>query len=263
MSDSRFKSVVWRHYDQHKRSFPWRRTENPYKILLSELMLQQTQAERVVPKYNAFLKQYPTLASLGEATYRDVLLLWSGLGYNRRAKYLLDIAESTSGRLPKTYMELILLPGIGPYTAAAIMNFAHEKATPMIETNIRTAYLHHYFKDQCNVSDKELLKYVERTMDTDNPKEWFNALMDHGAYLKGRYGNSNIRSAHYKKQSAFKGSNREVRGAILRTLLSEKKVTALSLNKELQRNIALIEKILKTLEKEQLILRKNKSYILK
>jgi A/G-specific adenine glycosylase len=260
MSKKSFQRKVWCHYNQHRRALPWRKTKNPYRILLSELMLQQTQAERVVPKYNVFLKQYPTLTSLKEASYAEVLRLWSGLGYNRRAKYLLDIAKATNGKLPKTYNELLALSGIGPYTAAAIMNFSYEKPTPMIETNIRTAYLHDYFKDKQEVSDRELLDCIEKTMDIENPKEWFNALMDYGQSLKRQIGNQNERSLHYRKQPRFKGSKREVRGAILRVLLQRRKATSAKISALLQQEQKFVKSILDTLEKEGLIKRLQQSY---
>ncbi len=262
MNTGTFQKKVWQHYRTHKRTLPWRNATNPYHVLLSELMLQQTQVDRVLPKYEAFLKKYPTLTSLKRAALRDVLVLWQGLGYNRRAKFLHQIAKITNGKLPKTYAELIALPGIGHYTAAAIMNFAYGVATPMIETNIRSVYIFFFFKGAHSVDDKEILAVVKRTMDTDDPKGWFNALMDYGLHIKRRVGNVNKKSKHYTKQSKFEGSNREVRGRIIKAL-TEKPALSMRSLKEITRTAPRqIKENLARLEQEGMIRRKKRSYTL-
>lgn len=201
---------------------PWRITTDPYHILVSEIMLQQTQVERVLPKYHAFLSALPSIESLGSARLSEVLILWQGLGYNRRAKMLHECAKMIladhEGVVPQEYDALIALPGIGPYTAGAIRAFSFNMPTPLIETNIRTAYLHHFFEGRKEVDDEEILQYIEKTLDKKNPREWYAALMDYGSHLKEMYGNQNTRSKHYKKQSTFEGSDRQIRGAILRLL---------------------------------------------
>lgn len=227
ISSRKFRSVIYAYYKKEGRhTLPWRKTHTPYRILVSEIMLQQTQVDRVVPKYKKFLKKFPTIAVLADATLGDVLRAWQGLGYNRRAKMLHECArcvmEEHNGRLPKTYDELRALPGVGPYTAGAVMAFAHNKPTVMIETNIRTVYLHHYFQHKKNINDAALIPLIELTLDKKHPREWYAALMDYGAHLKKTVGNASRKSAHHTKQSKFKGSDRQIRGAILRILLEIK-----------------------------------------
>ena len=185
-------------------------------------MLQQTQVSRVIPKFTAFMQRFPTIHSLAESSLADVLTLWSGLGYNRRAKFLwqaaLEISLRFDGELPRTQKELVGLPGIGPNTAAAILNYAFEVATPFVETNIRTVYFHTFFDNQNDISDKDLLEVVERTHDSEHPREWYWALMDYGSHLKSTVGSRLDASKHYKKQSPLAGSLREMRGRIIREL---------------------------------------------
>ena len=217
-----FRGFVWRHYKAHGRhDLPWRKTKDPYKILVSEIMLQQTQVQRVIAKYEEFLKAFPTVRVLAAASLSDVLKVWIGLGYNRRAKFLHDaakqIVERNSGKFPKTYTELRALPGVGDYTAKAIRVFAFNQPEVLIETNIRGALLHHFFPPSRNVPDAKLIPILEQLLHTiSNSREWFNALMDYGSHLKQLYPNPSRRSRHHVKQSKFEGSLRQVRGAILR-----------------------------------------------
>lgn len=232
-----FIKIVSKHYKASGRhDLPWRKTTNPYKILVSEVMLQQTQVSRVVSKYKEFLKLFPTTQKLAAAPLGDVLRVWQGLGYNRRAKFLWLAAQAVTtehkGRWPKTFVELQQLPGVGAYTAGAVMNFAYNEPVPLIETNIRTVYIHHFFFDKEGITDKELLPIIERTLDKKNPREWNWALMDYGSYLKETVGNLNRKSKTYQKQSDFKSSNRYIRGAILREL-SKEPLTNVNINKRL------------------------------
>ncbi len=188
-------------------------------------MLQQTQVDRVLPKYQAFIKQFPTVTALATAPLADVLIAWQGLGYNRRAKLLWQCAQTVvhehGGRFPRTYDGLKALPGIGPYTAGAVMAFAYNEAVPLIETNVRTVYLHHFWPaDATDVTDAEILVLVAATLPAENVRAWYAALMDYGTYVKKTYGNHNVRAKSYQKQSTFKGSDRQLRGAILRTLVN-------------------------------------------
>ena len=222
-AERQFIQLVWDYYTVHGRhSLPWRTTQNPYRILVSEIMLQQTQVERVIPKYQAFLKQWSTVEKLAAAKLGEVLIVWQGLGYNRRAKMLHACARLVvhgyNGQWPKTYKELLDLPGVGPYTAAAMMAFAYNSLIPLIETNVRTVYIHHFYQDGVRVSDQELLPLIERTMDTANPRVWYAALMDYGSHLKSTVGNKSKASSSYIKQAPFKGSDRQIRGAIVRRL---------------------------------------------
>ncbi|MBU6321080.1 A/G-specific adenine glycosylase [Patescibacteria group bacterium] len=223
MSFTSFRNTVWRYYRAHGRhDLPWRETRDPYKILVSEVMLQQTQVERVIPFYAEFTKRYPTARKLAAAPLADVLALWSGLGYNRRAKMLREAAAALAQkRGPLSVAELEALPGVGPYTARAVAAFAYNNPSAFVETNIRTAVIHHFFKTRERVSDKEIEVVLQRAApDAALAKsgEWYWALMDYGAHLKRSGVRVNARSAHYAKQSAFAGSLREARGAVLREL---------------------------------------------
>jgi A/G-specific adenine glycosylase len=218
------QAAVWDYYHKHGRDLPWRHPEangnfDPYKILISEIMLQQTQVGRVISKYQQFISRFPTVQALATASLGEVLQVWSGLGYNRRAQYLHRAAQQIDNQLfPQTMAELVALPGIGFNTAAAILVYAYNQPQPFIETNIRTVYIHHFFKDQTGVSDKQLQPFIEQTMDRERPREWFWALMDYGSHLKATIGNVSQSSRHYAKQSRFEGSRRQIRGEILKQL---------------------------------------------
>ena len=217
-----FRRTIFDFYRRHARRLPWRETDDPYRVYISEIMLQQTQVDRVIPKYDAFLFAFPSVHTLARARFTDVLSVWSGLGYNRRALHLhkaaKQIVENHDGEIPSDPSVLRTLPGIGPYTAAAIAVFAYGKPFPLIETNVRRAYIHEFFVNCENVKDGDIMPLVEETLDRDNPREWFYALMDYGAMLKIEVGNANRRSAHYTKQAPFEGSDRQIRGELLREL---------------------------------------------
>jgi A/G-specific adenine glycosylase len=253
VNTSRFQTTIKKYYTVNKRDFPWRKTRDPYRVLVSEIMLQQTQTDRVIPKYENWLKHFPTFESLAQATLQHVLKEWKGLGYNSRALRLQKTAQEVvakyNGKLPRDYEKILALPGIGPYTAGAIMAFAFNKPFPIIETNIRTVFIHFYFNDHGQVHDKEILELVTKTLDTDNPKDWYYALMDYGVMLKKTIGNLNIKSKHYTKQSQFKGSHRELRAKILH-FITEKPATRTTIEKYIQTELKHdAEKVIKTLEK--------------
>ncbi|HEY4519630.1 MAG TPA: A/G-specific adenine glycosylase [Candidatus Paceibacterota bacterium] len=221
----RFLRNVFAYYRAHGRhDLPWRATRDPYKILVSEVMLQQTQAARVIPKYKEFLKVFPDIRILARSPLSSVLTAWSGLGYNRRAKYLHDAAKIVvkkyRGRIPHDAATLITLPGVGEYTASAIRAFAFNQPDVLIETNIRTVFFHLGVRTRRKIKDEELRPLVEDALRRSrmSPREFYSALMDYGAYLKASGVRLNARSRHYTKQSRFQGSLREVRGAILKTL---------------------------------------------
>jgi A/G-specific adenine glycosylase len=217
-----FKAAVWQNYRERGRRFPWRETTDPWAILLSEVMLQQTQTERVIPYWHRWLSLWPDPQALASAPFDRVLREWSGLGYNRRARFLTQTAsllvQNYQGRLPSDSGELEKLPGIGTYTARAIACFAFGLPSVFIETNIRSAFLHFFFPDQEGISDKALVPLLERALDRDQARHWYWALMDYGAELKKISPNPNRRSSHYQKQSSFKGSLRQSRGAALKIL---------------------------------------------
>jgi A/G-specific adenine glycosylase len=226
MTIPRFREIVWKHYkEQGRHSLPWRETQDPYRILVSEVMLQQTQVERVLPYYRAWLKAYPSMRKLADASLASVLMHWQGLGYNRRAKMLHEAAKVVvrdyKGKMPSTVQELESLPGIGHYTARAVAAFAYNQDVVFIETNIRTAVTHHFFSDREEVGDAEVMKVLERALPTGSARQWYAALMDYGTYLKRSGVRINAKSKGYTKQSAFAGSGREVRGAIVRALTTK------------------------------------------
>jgi len=220
-----FISNVWSHYDENSRPMPWRNAGpggvfDPYKILVSELMLQQTQVERVIPKFNEFIASFPSLTALAAAPLEDVLRLWSGLGYNRRAKYLHDIAKSLQYiDFPQTISELTMQKGIGHNTAAAVLVYSYNIPIPFVETNVRTALLYHFNDDESMVNEKQFLSLAEQVLDTHNPREWYWALMDYGSHMK-KSGVKNLsRAKIHKKQSPFEGSLRQIRGRVLKELV--------------------------------------------
>jgi len=219
-------------------------------------MLQQTQVDRVIPKYKEFIKKFPTLKKLVEASLGEVLILWSGLGYNRRAKLLKKCAENIvlglGGSFPKTKKELERLPGIGPYTAGAVMAFAYNMPIVMIETNIRAVYIHYFFRDKKSVLDADIIPLIEQTLDRKEPRLWYNMLMDYGAWIKKEYGNPNKKSAHHVVQKKFEGSMRQVRGALIRAL-AQKPQTLRVLGSSLGFRNDLLRKCLFDLEKEHMV----------
>lgn len=264
-----FHKIVWSYYDAHGRhDLPWRKTHNPYKILVSEIMLQQTQVDRVIPKYKKFIQTFSSLVSLANGEARDVLLLWQGLGYNNRAIRLQQTAKQVvnvfHGKLPNDQKILESLSGIGPYTASAVRCFSWNEPVVCIETNIRRVFLHHFFSGQESVSDKEIFPVIEKMIDTDQPRAWYFALMDYGAFLKTQIENPNKKSRGYTKQSVFNGSDRQIRGKILKLLLVERKsITKISLEALLDVDSERLEKILQTMTKDDLVIVKNNKVSLK
>ncbi len=230
-----FQNVVWEHFNQNQRSMPWREEITDYKVLVSEIMLQQTQVSRVIEKYLQFLSAFPTVAALANADLDDVLRIWIGLGYNRRAKFLWQAAQMIirdySGRLPSpldfngdviaAQKELTNLPGVGINTAGAILAYVHNVPVVFVETNIRTVFMHHYFSDATTVSDSEILAHVSLTLDTRQPRNWYWALMDYGAHLKATQPKHLHRAKSHTRQTPFEGSFRQLRGKILRRLATK------------------------------------------
>lgn len=218
-----FRDIIWQYYHANRREMAWRETTDPYAIFVSEVMLQQTQVARVHTKYPEFMGAFPDFPSLAAAPLEEVLRVWQGMGYNRRAKMLRDAAamvmERFGGNLPQTPEELVSLPGIGPATAASIAAFAYNAPVVFIETNIRRVFIHFFFPHEEKVHDDRIRPLVRQTLDWINPREWYYALMDYGAFLKTAVENPNRRSQRYTVQSSFAGSDREIRGRVLRYLL--------------------------------------------
>jgi A/G-specific adenine glycosylase len=224
-----FRDLILSYYRAHGRDLPWRRTTDPYRILVSEIMLQQTQVERVAVKYREFLERFPDFESLARAPKSEVLLAWQGMGYNRRAialqKTAQRVVDEYGGRLPADVETLATFPGIGKATASAICAYAFNMPVVYIETNIRRIFIHFFFQDREDVRDDEILPLVEQALDRGSPREWYSALMDYGTVLKKRTANPNRRSASYSRQSRFEGSDRQVRGRILALVLEDGTVT--------------------------------------
>lgn len=264
-----FREVVWDIYRQQKRdTMPWRIPDtfgdfDPYKIMVSEIMLQQTQVSRVLPKYEAFIMRFPTVRSLADAELGEVLRMWQGLGYNRRAKFLWQAAtmiiKDFHGSFPRTITELVNLPGIGKNTAGAIIAYTWSEPVIYIETNIRTVFIYHFFKDIVDVSDADILTLVTDTMPRDDAeiREWYWALMDYGAYLKRTKGNLSKLSKVYVKQSAFHGSLRQIRGAVIKELTQSPKTLNMLSNLIADERLPAV---LGALEQEMLIRRTKHTY---
>lgn len=223
MDSAEFQSIIYSAYEASPRSFPWRENTSPWGVLVSEFMLQQTQTERVIPYWNRWMALWPDLKDFAAASMETVLREWSGLGYNRRVRYLKECAGRVmaqyGGIVPDSPEALRSLPGIGAYTAGAIACFAYNYPSVFIETNIRAAALHFFFPDVQDIPDAALYPLLERALDQDNPRRWYWALMDYGAALKKTTRNPSRRSAHYAKQSKFEGSFRQKRGRVMKTLL--------------------------------------------
>ena len=169
------------HYRRTARDLPWRRTRDPYRVLVSEVMLQQTQASRVTPAFDRFVRRFPTLAALAAAPLGAVLREWSGLGYNRRARDLHRIARLSTGGLPRTVAGLDALPGIGAYTAGAIACFAFGQRVPFADTNIQRV-LGRFFLGR-PATNNEAIGLDARAMPKRSSDLWHHALMDLGASI--------------------------------------------------------------------------------
>lgn len=248
-----------------RKHLPWRKTKDPYKILVSELMLQQTQVDRVIPFYTRFIKRFPTAVALSQAPLGEVLKLWQGLGYNRRAKFLHEAAKQLAllKKFPKEVLEIEKLKGVGHYTARAVAAFAFNSPEVFVETNIRTVIFHSHILENKRIttaSDAELLTIVEVLLKESKmePCDFYAALMDYGSYLKRQGVRLNSRSKHYTRQSKFEGSARQLRGAILRELLAAP-ATLAGLSKKLAKPVGEVEREVERLQKESLVvMRKNK-----
>jgi A/G-specific adenine glycosylase len=259
-----FQQQIYSRYRSTPRPMPWRTTRDPYQILTAEIMLQQTKVERVKTKYAEFLSAFPTLAALSSAPLADVLRVWQGLGYNRRAIALKRCAEEIvsrrGGRFPRAVDELESLPGIGPYTARAVAAFAFGTAEPLVETNIRTLFIHFFFHGRDKVHDREIMPLVAATLDRQNPRDWYYALMDFGVRLKQLHPNPGRRSRHHAPQSRFEGSNRQLRSSLLRTVMAGPGMTAVELAGQLAAEQGDVERNLADMEREGFLCRTGSRY---
>lgn len=222
MNTQEFQRLLAQKGEELYRTMTWREDTRAYYVLVSELMLQQTQVPRVVPKFEAFIAAFPDEKALAAATLADVLKLWQGLGYNRRAKFLHQAAQMIvnefDGAFPETPEDILRLPGVGKNTAGAILAYAFNQPAIYVETNVRTVYIHRFFTDNFAVDDKQIIELLETTIDRENPRAFYQNLMDYGSWLKAQGVRNISQSKHYKKQSPLKGSVREVRGQIIAAL---------------------------------------------
>ena len=271
-----FRNLIYSAYEKEGRSFPWRENALPdetsvngdhsWGILVSELMLQQTQTGRVVSYWKRWMEKWPSPASLNEASLEEVLREWSGLGYNRRAVHLKEcagiIVRDFGGKVPDSPEALAGLPGIGPYTAGAIACFAYNYPAVFIETNIRAVMLHFFFPGKEGITDREIMPVLDAVLDRGNPRKWYWALMDYGAALKKSSPNPNRRSASYSRQNAFEGSFRQIRGSLVRALLSGGPATAEELRARLDvpANEKDFYRALKALDKESMVAEEGGKY---
>jgi A/G-specific adenine glycosylase len=253
----RFRRHLYRFFHDQGRQLPWRDTADPYHILVSEIMLQQTQVGRVALKYEPFLQAFPDIFSLARAPLRDIMARWQGLGYNRRALALQGIARRLvaeyQGRLPASVDTLRSFPGIGEATAGALAAFAFNQPVVFIETNIRRVFLHCFFPGKNGVRDREILPLVDQTLDRERPRPWYYALMDYGAMLKSAAPNPNRRSAHHQRQAPFADSDRQIRGLILKALLKSPALSQEALVKAIGKSPARTIGLILTLVKEGLL----------
>lgn len=220
--EQEFIQLLYEKSHELYREMPWRHDTRGYYVLVSEIMLQQTQVDRVMPKFLQFIAQFPDFQTLAAAPLAEVLVLWSGLGYNRRAKFLHEAArrvmQEYGGELPSAQEQLLTLPGVGKNTTGALMAYVYNQPVLYVETNIRTVYLHHFFADRRDITDVEIMEKLAATLDHEQPRQFYWALMDYGAWLKKNGVRNVAASKHYRKQTPLKGSVREVRGAIIRAL---------------------------------------------
>jgi A/G-specific adenine glycosylase len=259
-----FQETVLSYYSEHGRDMAWRHTTDPYQILVSEIMLQQTQVERVIIKFPEFIREFPDFAALATASLENVLSVWQGMGYNRRAISLqrcaVKVMTGYNGVLPADIDILATFPGIGKATASSIGAFAFNLPVVFIETNIRRVFIHYFFPPSAIVSDAEILPLVEQTLYRTDPRRWYWALMDLGSALKKTVTNPNRRSACYTKQSPFEGSDRKIRGNILKMLLRDHFLEEEELPARLGEDRNRVTRILRTLESEGFIEKKGNGY---
>jgi A/G-specific adenine glycosylase len=253
-----FQEKIWEYYRAHGRDLPWRHDPSPYQVVVSEMMLQQTQVARVLERYPRWLQRFAGWQSLASAPTREVLREWQGMGYNRRALYLQQIArvvvDQYEGHLPTDPSELVKLPGIGANTAGSIVAFAFNAPVIFIETNIRRVFIHEFFAEAEDIHDRQLLPLIEQALDREHPREWYYALMDYGAHQAKTGPNPNRRSRHYASQSKFEGSDRQLRGQILRALLEHSSLTAAELRQHLgQPEVERVDAILHQLTAESFL----------
>lgn len=252
-----FQNFVYRYFQRYGRTLPWRFSYNPWHVFVSEVMLQQTQVRRVAEKFPPFIAAFPTSEALANAPFTQVMALWNGLGYNRRARFLQDaariITRQYGGNVPSSHDALMALPGIGTATASAICAYAFNQPVVFIETNIRAVYIHHFFPDEEAIGDDQLLPFITETLDATQPARWYNALMDYGVLLKKTMKNPARRSRHHTRQSSFEGSDRQLRGQVIRILLKKDGQPVADIMKMLTDDSARAKRIVSGLVRDEIV----------
>lgn len=220
-----FRDLVWQEGRAHWRELPWRGIDDPYAVLVSEIMLQQTQVKRVLRYWPRFMEVFPSIDALASAETSLVLEMWQGLGYNRRALMLKRCADVCAlqygGALPDSREDLLALPGIGPATASGVQAFARNQPCVYLETNVRSVFIHCFFPDVPKVPDSLIAPIAQLACPHDDARNWYYALLDYGAHLKTTVPNPSRRSSAYARQSAFEGSRRQKRAQLVRIVLGE------------------------------------------
>ncbi len=248
------RRLVRAFYRRRGRALPFRETRDPYAITVSEIMLQQTQVERVVPKYLAWLRLFPDWPALARADNRAILAAWSGLGYNRRALYLRDMArvvvEEYDGRLPEDPTELRRLPGIGPYTANAIAAFAFGRRVAAVDTNVRRVLIH-LLELPPNTPLKQIEEIAAQLLPRTNIREWHYALMDYARL--GMDSKAHRRIKPLSRQSKFEGSLRQIRGEIIRQLTERRSIRIAAVAESMQRDQADVRRAAESLARENVV----------
>lgn len=245
------KILAW--YELNRRDLPWRKTEDPYEILVSELMLQQTQVPRVIIKFQTFLQAFPTAAALADASRASVIKAWAGLGYNRRALYLHECAKQIvtkfDGVLPRDPEQLMELPGIGPYMCRSVLIFAFNQDVAAVDTNIRRILIAEGFATQ-KTSPKDMQKIAERVLPHGRSRDWHNALMDYGSLVLTSQG-TGIKPL--SKQSSFYKSFRWYRSKVVKLIIKEEEVTVARIARELEKEKEFVAQVIESLRKDNLI----------
>ncbi|MFX1254102.1 MAG: Fe-S cluster assembly protein HesB [Promethearchaeota archaeon] len=257
---NRFHEKIFAWWEDNKRDFPWRQTTNPYHIMVSEFMLQQTQASRVVDKYLAFIRIFPTLNSLARADKADVFRLWSGLGYNRRAIWLHEAANLIlqMEEFPKDPSQLKKLKGIGSYTSRSILIFAFNLNLATVDTNIRRILIAEGFATE-ETTERELFEIAEQIVPKNRSRDYHSALMDYGALVKTAT-KTGIRPT--SKQGKFAGSNRQYRGRIVKYLTTKKRADREELIRECSVPPEKADLIFDSLITDSLLQKKGNEYFL-
>ncbi|MHA2171787.1 MAG: Fe-S cluster assembly protein HesB [Candidatus Kariarchaeaceae archaeon] len=235
----------------NRREFPWRIIASPYEVLVSEFMLQQTQAKRVIPKFQEFLHKFPSLESLSLASNKEVLEVWSGLGYNRRAIWLRNAAQiifQLDG-FPTDPKDLIGIKGIGKYTAYAIPIFAFNLDYATVDTNIRRILIYEGFADE-TTKEKELFDIAKALLPRGKSRDYHSALMDYGS-LELTSRNTSIKSKN--NPQPFRGSFREVRGQIIKLLMRHDNLSIHDISLKLNYPKNQVKNVLQSLLKDHMI----------